>query len=929
MNVINFIAIGLLALSILPYICLAEKQTNQEDAKKKEYNKANNNLTEADDNQKQATTTKNKIDSMRKQWKNTFKEIKALVVDFSSPSVNSTATRRGKTNNILDEWKLLLDGDKISSGLITETASTLTTKTDLGETGEKNCEQNTKAATKGSSQLLRQRFDGFATWESRLEQWAEDVSEYLTSIESRGYPMSTYGRPSLEEATVENSNNIMKNREKFEFLDVDVDLSPQMEEAPPQFKPRSVNPGEDIVTHTDISDKSKKIWIVTTAALPWMTGTAVNPLLRAAYLTSGRANSGGYVTLMLPWLERLSDRKEIYGENKHFETPEDQETYIRTWLREEANMKEASKDLRIKWYMGRHEQMENSIYSMGDIVSLIPEEEAQICILEEPEHLNWYRAPGESWTNKFEHVVGIVHTNYFVYAQEQPGALIRAPAMRLLSSWMCRAHCHRIIKLSGTLGSFAPEKELVENVHGVRRAFLDYGAELRKILTSPKANEHLVFGSDATPKVYFIGKMLWSKGIGSLIELLKYAEESADLQVQVDMYGGGPNLEEAKMKAEKLNLRMPFHGPIDHVCLAPSHKILVNPSISEVLCTTVAEALAMGKFVVVPSHPSNDFFAQFPNCLTYANKEEFIGNLYYALTHSPEPLSDEYSYALSWEAACKRFEAAGGISTEEAEALAEAIATEETAVEIGLPPLIENETQRKRISKSVKRTRTRYRTFRSNLSQEIQQSNVLPKEFRDRLVRELDKRLELDVDKLLSSPKLKLQLSPAELDRLLLRFYNTVADGPSGDILRWIGAGGSATVATQYLYLRNQEIKTRRRKWARELSNSEIARSSYTSMPQFLEDIGLERGQTATKWVKKALKRNLKQSSFTPSAEDSERSNSSSKNTPRMSSMISSANGRWSDHGRKKNLYFRPIPIGVSGMKMSIRPLHYLATPLI
>ncbi len=145
--------------------------------------------------------------------------------------------------------------------------------------------------------------------------------------------------------------------------------------------------------------------------------------------------------------------------------------------------------------------------------------------------------------------------------------------MKLLSSWMCRAHCHRIIKLSGTLGTFAPEKELVENVHGVRNAFLDYGRSLSEELRSPTGKNHPVFGPEANPKVYFIGKMLWSKGIGSLMELLKYAQESADLNIEFDMYGGGPDFEEAKQRSEKLDLSMTFHGPIDHAALASSHKV--------------------------------------------------------------------------------------------------------------------------------------------------------------------------------------------------------------------------------------------------------------------------------------------------------------------------------------------------------------------
>ena len=146
--------------------------------------------------------------------------------------------------------------------------------------------------------------------------------------------------------------------------------------------------------------------------------------------------------------------------------------------------------------------------------------------------------------------------------------------MRLLCSWMCRAHCHRIIKLSGTLGQFAPEKELIENVHGIRGTFLEAGKDVSKRIQALPEKDP-VFGSEAEPSVYFIGKMLWSKGIGSLMDLLRYAEEEAGIKLQVDMYGGGPDREAAEKRKDDLGVNMTFHGPIDHAELAFTHKVSI------------------------------------------------------------------------------------------------------------------------------------------------------------------------------------------------------------------------------------------------------------------------------------------------------------------------------------------------------------------
>ena len=74
--------------------------------------------------------------------------------------------------------------------------------------------------------------------------------------------------------------------------------------------------------------------LVTTAALPWRTGTAVNPLLRALYLTRGRPKH--YVSLVIPWCPEEKDRILTLGKDHSFATSEEQEAWIREFCRDRA-----------------------------------------------------------------------------------------------------------------------------------------------------------------------------------------------------------------------------------------------------------------------------------------------------------------------------------------------------------------------------------------------------------------------------------------------------------------------------------------------------------------------------------------------------------------------------------------------------------------
>ena len=110
-----------------------------------------------------------------------------------------------------------------------------------------------------------------------------------------------------------------------------------------------------------------------------------------------------------------------------------------------------------------------------------------------------------------------------------------------------------------------------------------------------------------------------------------------------------------------------FPGVVDHAALKNTvHYIFLNPSTSEVLCTTTAEALAMNKFVIIPKHPSNDFFMQFTNCLSYTTLEECADQVAYALATIPTVLTNDERRKFTWEAATERLIESSIITIKEA-----------------------------------------------------------------------------------------------------------------------------------------------------------------------------------------------------------------------------------------------------------------------
>lgn len=423
----------------------------------------------------------------------------------------------------------------------------------------------------------------------------------------------------------------------------------------------SLGPFPRCTEASDLRSKPRKITVITTAALPWTTGPAINPLLRSLAL----ARRGHEVILVMPWLEPLQQAF-IYPEDERFETVEEQERFVRRWCSERAKM--AEKNLTFRWYEAMYVQTVKSIFPKQDPSKVLEDCEKDVLVLEEPEHLCWYHE-GQRWTDLYKHVIGVVHTNYQVYLEELGYAgIMSSPTIRqslfsTFTSMVCSAYCDVTIKLSSA-GISLPN-EVQYNVHGVRQEFFDMAKRSsvgkKRWLPFQETNEST--GS----LVYFIGKAVKPKG---WVQLLNLLETLPDTEVRsgrfrVDAFGSGPEEEEIAEMVQQLNqkregiLQM-FPGRNHADKHFEQYKVLVNASTTEMLCTVTAEALAMGKHVVLAEDPSNAYFkANFPERCHFFNLQDpssFHRALQDALEkEGPLPLSSAAEALLSWDAALERF----------------------------------------------------------------------------------------------------------------------------------------------------------------------------------------------------------------------------------------------------------------------------------
>ena len=385
--------------------------------------------------------------------------------------------------------------------------------------------------------------------------------------------------------------------------------------------------------------------IVTTAALPWLTGTSINPLLRAAYLSKEHR-----VELVLPeCINRLDagpskcvDRHQIREKSYHYLS---QSLPLTSWC--QAN-------LNINFYDAIYQPRCDSIYPKTSILDysfsgdvLILQDPLQL--LSRPDMMPDFRLifSRHRIRKKYQLTLGILDTNNFYFIPHFTTNFLQTilwiNGLKLLGRRILNRHFDLIISLSSGMPRLHKHFH-IQNVNGVHDKFLQ----------STESEEH-------KSGYYYIGKLTHLKNVDRLLQL------AVRHQFHIHLYGrvmqipdGLPKWMKSKFDKMMAQCEECFASPyvhLHHPSYTPEidlsqYKTLVNLSESERFCTSTAEALAMGKFAVIPDHPSNQFFKRFKNARFYSNEDEAVQHIRQTERLTPE--SDPLLQELTWPEANKR-----------------------------------------------------------------------------------------------------------------------------------------------------------------------------------------------------------------------------------------------------------------------------------
>lgn len=361
------------------------------------------------------------------------------------------------------------------------------------------------------------------------------------------------------------------------------------------------------------------IVVLTTAALPWRTGPAIFSMWHAG----GLAALGHRVAYGVPWLDAASQRR-LWGAVL-FATPADHAA----WLRAEAERLGVPPLPDIFFYKGVFSKTAYSIFIAENAFAAAPP--ARAVLVQEPEHFGWLPVTPPKHRVAADRVVGIVMTNYGYYIRRpwRPDLALFANLVERNHRRLMRRYAHVIVPLSPAL-DLRPLEDIVDRrqVTGVLKAF----AEVPPV-------------TEDCQGVYFLGRLTWDKGLQELIEV------SRRLDLPIDVYGDGPDGAAIRKAAADAPVR--FRGPSASPWeVMADYRVFFNPSLSEVLCTTTAEALVAGRHVVLPDCPANQPFFDLPNVHVYRTREQAEALLRHAMTAQVVPPTVARA-RFDWGAVCR------------------------------------------------------------------------------------------------------------------------------------------------------------------------------------------------------------------------------------------------------------------------------------